>query len=119
MRKIIILIESFDSISDEPVFEVRHGFLVTENFAIYINRETEDITVLSEVTPTDGEDVYEAWSMIYIGHSQRADESDDKYVRRIVRKMKRMSTFEFFTTRMTHDMEQYFGGQRVYDIASE
>ncbi|WP_276913141.1 hypothetical protein [Aneurinibacillus aneurinilyticus] len=119
MRKIVILIESFDSISDEPIFEVRHGLLVTENFAIYINRETEDVTVLSEVKPTDSEGVYESESVIYIGHSQMSDETDEEYLRRIVRKMKRMSTLEFFTTRMTRDMEQYIFGQRLYDIACE
>lgn len=119
MRKIVILIESFDSVTDEPIFEVRRGLLVTENFAIYINRETEDMTVLSEVKPTDGEDVYESESVIYIGHSQVKDETDDEYLRRIVRKMKRMSTFEFFTTCMTRNMEQYVFGQRLYDIASD
>lgn len=119
MRKIVILIESFDWITDDPIFEVRRGLLIAENFAIYINRETEVVTVLSEVTPTDGEDVYESESVIYIGHSQMPDETDDEYLRRIVRKMKRMSTFEFFTTRMTRDMEQYIFGQRLYDIACD
>ncbi|MFT9848979.1 hypothetical protein [Aneurinibacillus sp. REN35] len=114
MRNVVILVESFSATMDgEPtVFEVCHGLQIDDRFAIYVDHEYET-TSLAEIIPTNSEGVFVQKSYVCLGYNPRPGEDDAAYLRRIVRRMKRMSIYEYFTTRLDRRNDE------VYDIASD